>query len=277
MNISIVVITYNNYYLKNGCIESVILSILNQNYNNYEIIVVDNSDINENSITLNAFVNNIENQNIRYIKNDINNISAARNIGVNNAKNDMILFLDDDLLLLHPDTLQKLMYRSKEGCYGFGAVRIWSNKDWYTENKQIFNQLLIANNSSKCLACFKAELPNPKIRNKDNNRHLVRTYIGNFGFANREALAGVGFWDCMLEGYGAEDDLLIFKLYMKYGNPVILNDITVYHIWHEIFQHNYTELEKNNSIFQKELSSNNIKEFHIGRLLYNEGNIVEYF
>ena len=42
LDISVVIITHNNYSLKEGCIETVVFSLINQKEVNFEIIIVDN-------------------------------------------------------------------------------------------------------------------------------------------------------------------------------------------------------------------------------------------
>lgn len=74
-------------------------SILNQSYDNIEIIVVDDNGIGDkfqliNEKNLSAF---IENNQIIYIKHEQNkNGAAARNTGIKVATGDYITFLDDD-------------------------------------------------------------------------------------------------------------------------------------------------------------------------------------
>ena len=58
-------------------------------------------------------------------------------------------------------------------------------------------------------------------------------------------------WNEHIKGYGTEDDLLTFVLYMKFGNPFLMNDIRVYHIWHEISDNNYVQLENNTKAYKK--------------------------
>ena len=66
-------------------------------------------------------------------------------------------------------------------------------------------------------------------------------------------------WNEHIKGYGTEDDLLTFVLYMKFGNPFLMNDIRVYHIWHEISDNNYVQLENNTTVFNISCIRNKVK------------------
>jgi lysozyme family protein len=63
---------------------------------------------------------------------------------------------------------------------------------------------------------------------------------------------------------------------MKYGRPAILDDLCVVHIWHEISKTNYKQLEENKNIYNHILKENGIKNFHTGRILYNESDVIEF-
>ena len=88
MNIkfSIIIPAYN----AENSIQKSIDSILNQTYNNYEIIVVNDGST-DNTINL------IEkNSKIKIINQKNLGVSSARNTGIENAKGDFIAFIDAD-------------------------------------------------------------------------------------------------------------------------------------------------------------------------------------
>ena len=120
------------------------------------------------------------------------------------------------------------------------------------------------------------KIPDPIVRGKKNNRHLIRTYIGNFGFVRKDVLKDVGMWNEDYLGYGVEDDTMAFKLYMKYGRPLIFKDLSVVHVWHNIKEKNYIELETNRKKFEEILNKNKVKVFHVGRILYEEDDVIEW-
>ncbi|GAA4321053.1 glycosyltransferase [Pontixanthobacter gangjinensis] len=87
--ISIITPTYNRGHL----IHRAIKSVLNQSYENFEYLIVDDASTDNTQEVVNAFDDN----RIRYIRYEENGGNAvARNVGVQNAKGDYIAFLDSD-------------------------------------------------------------------------------------------------------------------------------------------------------------------------------------
>ena len=87
---SVVIPLYNKYPHIKECIES----ILNQEYQNFEIIVVDDAST-DNSLSV---VKTFKDERVRIIKRTNSGAGgyAARNLGAKNAKYDWIAFLDAD-------------------------------------------------------------------------------------------------------------------------------------------------------------------------------------
>lgn len=274
IELSIVIITFNNYLLKNGCIESALFSLDRQYGVDFEVVVVDNCSTENDYNKLSQFLrDNYLGYNVKLIRNSINNISRGRNLGIYETQGDIILFLDDDILLLQRDILLKVVLSSKEKVYGCAAIRDWTSKGWYATNKENLDINLKKMNGSVDISI---QAPHPLVRKKTNLRHLVRSYIGNMGFVKRDILYQVGLWNEQFEGYGLEDDYMLFLLYINYGTPKKLTNIHVIHIWHEISTQNYNQLSYNQHIFNELLLKHNIKKFHVGRLLYGDGEIIEY-
>lgn len=271
LHISIVISTHNNFTYKNGCLESVILAINNQININFETIIVDTASDEKNIKFLQRL--HKKNPKIKVIYSIINNVSVGRNIGAKAANSELILFLDDDVLLPEKDILEQLVKQAKNKEYGLSATRLWTFKGWYQKNKKFLNEKIT---QKACDYAIPTSEPNPEVRRKKNDRHLIRTYIGNFGFIKKSALIDVGYWDEYYEGYGREDNAMAFKLYMKYGKPAILEELCVIHVWHEIAKEKYEQLEKNKKIFDRLLKENRIEKFHIGRILYNKDDVVEF-
>jgi glycosyltransferase involved in cell wall biosynthesis len=90
MQFSIIIPVYNAENTLKRCLDS----ILNQSYNNYEIILVnDGSKDNSENICLNY---SNQYKNVKYVKKENGGASSARNKGIDEANGDYILFVDSD-------------------------------------------------------------------------------------------------------------------------------------------------------------------------------------
>jgi glycosyltransferase involved in cell wall biosynthesis len=97
ISFSIIIPTYNRGHV----IASTIKSALNQDYKNFEIIVVDDGS----SDGTEKIVNSINHPSLTYYKKDNAERGAARNFGIDKAKGDYLTFLDSDDIL-YPDFLK---------------------------------------------------------------------------------------------------------------------------------------------------------------------------
>lgn len=87
MLVSVITPTYNRAkFLKEA-----ISSILNQDYPNFELIVVDDGSIDETASIIDDYGNRI-----KYIRIAHQGVSRARNVGISQAKGELISFLDSD-------------------------------------------------------------------------------------------------------------------------------------------------------------------------------------
>lgn len=103
-NFSVIIPLFN----KESYIEKAINSVLNQRFNNYEIIVVDDGST-DNSLEL---VKMIKNSKLKVFHQTNQGVSQARNNGVSYSKNELVAFLDaddiwDENFLLEIDYLVK--------------------------------------------------------------------------------------------------------------------------------------------------------------------------
>ena len=87
--VSVIILTYNRSYLLSKAIQSV----LNQSFQNLEIIIVDDASQDNTAQVVNGFAD----KRIRYIRHHVNKgEGGSRNTGVKNANGEYIAFLDDD-------------------------------------------------------------------------------------------------------------------------------------------------------------------------------------
>ncbi len=95
--VSIIIPNYNGEKYINKCLKSVI----EQNYKNKEIIIIDDGSTDKSIQRINEIIKTNPEENIKLIKQNNFNASIARNEGLKNATGDYIIFLDSD------DCLQK--------------------------------------------------------------------------------------------------------------------------------------------------------------------------
>ena len=86
--ISIILPTYN----ADEILSKAIKSVINQTYQNWELLVIENGKRGQAENIIKEF----ENDKIKYIYQEIANVSEARNTGLNNASGEYIAFLDSD-------------------------------------------------------------------------------------------------------------------------------------------------------------------------------------
>jgi len=124
--VSVVIPTYNRKLMLKRALDSV----LNQTLKDIEIIVVDNASVDGTE----AFIKNIQDPRIRYIKHETNRGGpAARNTGIKNAKAPFIALLDDDDECF-PTKLEKQLEVFKQASVNTGLV--YTSAEIYDESKQ---------------------------------------------------------------------------------------------------------------------------------------------
>ena len=123
-------------------IESAIISVVNQTYLNWELIIIDNNSTDNTRKIIKKFLNT--NFNIKLIKTLKNNGPGfARNIGLKNAKGKYIAFLDSDDFW-DPKFLECLISFSKINNYYF----VYCPYFIYSDNKSKLNKVLPYANES---------------------------------------------------------------------------------------------------------------------------------
>lgn len=90
--VSIVIITKNRSHL----IEDSIISCLNQTYQNFELVIVDDGSTDNTE----QIVKKFNDERIRYLKKESSGIPKSRNFGVKESKGEYIVIMDDDDLML---------------------------------------------------------------------------------------------------------------------------------------------------------------------------------
>ena len=93
IDLSIIIVTHNSEEYIDNCIES----ITDQNFDNFEIIIVDNSSIDNTADKIQKYLE--KNVKVKFLKKNLG-FSSAVNIGIKDAEGDKIF-------LLNPDTKMK--------------------------------------------------------------------------------------------------------------------------------------------------------------------------
>ena len=151
--VSVIIPTYNRAHLVGRAIQSV----LNQTYQDFEIIVVDDGSIDNTEEIVNSF----DDKRIRYIKHKKNKGAAAtRNTGIKNARGEYIAFQDSDDEWLSEKLDEQIKIFKNEsnnpGAVYCGVTYIDKkgnsiNKKWYPKKKgNIYEDLLYKNCVGGC-------------------------------------------------------------------------------------------------------------------------------
>lgn len=146
--VSVIIPTHN----RPEFLHSAITSVLNQTFQDFEIIVVDDASKDDTHNVINC----INDRRIKYIRHEINKgVSAARNTGITASTSDFIAFLDDDDEWM-PEKLGKQVDLIENKSPGVGVVYtgfVRMNRksteilgqNIPTKRGTIFNEMLIGN------------------------------------------------------------------------------------------------------------------------------------
>ncbi len=88
IKISVIIPLFN----KRSTIQQTIDSVLNQTFDNFELLVIDDGSTDGSGDMVQSYSDN----RIRYIKKQNGGVSSARNVGIKEAKGEYLLFLDAD-------------------------------------------------------------------------------------------------------------------------------------------------------------------------------------
>lgn len=91
IKISVIVPTFNSQFTISKCLNS----IINQDFKNFEIIVVDDGSTDDTLVIIENIQTKIDVK-IKIIRNSHQGVSISRNIGVQNSSGKYILFVDSD-------------------------------------------------------------------------------------------------------------------------------------------------------------------------------------
>jgi glycosyltransferase involved in cell wall biosynthesis len=271
--ISCIVLSCNSNIGKGNSVFHCLCSIFNQAYDDVaEIILVENSY--KKNVNVDKIKNKIDQWNkkrkIPFKFKIINNTLSlgrgmARNVGAEEASGNIFIFIDDDTIILDKTAFLKIYKLSQKFDYGYGSKRLWTIKSSFQKHSSIilkrmevddFNLLRKTSSKLKELPCRE------EAKNKDL---LTRTFIGNFGFCSKNAFNKSGGF-LNLKHYGFEDDYLMFQLFKNNYKFVLMDDISVVHINHEV----KNEGTRNLIDYFLKLTEDNYYWFHAGETFSNK-------
>lgn len=113
MKVSIIVPVYNvENYLEN-CVES----LLNQKFNEYEILLIDDGSTDSSPIICDKYSYRYEK--VRAYHKENGGLSSARNYGIERARGEWLIFVDSDDYWLSDDVLQTLLMEATKNTADF--------------------------------------------------------------------------------------------------------------------------------------------------------------
>ncbi len=131
MNVSIVIPTYNRKPILEKCLMALENQILNENVDNYEIIVIDDGSTDDTTSWLKKNKETLPH--VVLYEQEHGGPALGRNLGVINSKYEIIIFIDSDLIVLnnfitsHVDKLLSHWKKNNKKCFTYGSVINTSN------------------------------------------------------------------------------------------------------------------------------------------------------
>lgn len=132
MDISVIMLTYN----REGLVSRAIEGILNQTFQNFEFIIVDNGSTDRSGQIADKYAG--QDARIRVIHKERGNIGSGRNAGLDAAKGDFIAFIDDDDYT-ETNYLDYLFHLAKEYDADISVCGSWREVEGIRQPKYVFD------------------------------------------------------------------------------------------------------------------------------------------
>lgn len=158
MKFSIILPTYNRAHL----ISNSIKSVLNQSFDDWELIIVDDGSTDNTKELISSFIK--KDSRIKYFVQENSERSKARNNGIKNASGEWICFLDSDdkYHFTHLEEFKKLILKNKEnpGLYfsGLSKEMYSSDLELYIEGSFSKIEFVLLNTIGTPRACVNKEI-----------------------------------------------------------------------------------------------------------------------
>jgi len=203
-SVSFVILNYNGKEITERCINSLINSIKDIDY---EIIVVDNGSNDGSAYYLESKFNFI-----KVINKRENKYISAYNDGVKEAKNQWVFLLNNDMTFENGFLTPILEHLSQEDIFAVGSKMLKENKD-----------------VERC-----ANIPSFKygyllIKSVDVDEFLPSIYIGTHGVFNRDKFLEIGGFDDIYSPFYSEDLDLCYRAWKRGWMTYIEPRSIIYH------------------------------------------------
>lgn len=207
--VSIVISTANNFDDRRGSIELVLTALERQQYDNFEVIVVDDGSTDKTWDFLQQYaIDTLIDLKIKRFEGNTGNRALSRNHGAELATGEVLVFLDDDTIPMTDRALTEAVSQYERGTFLCGARRYWTSPEW---------------NRSRLLARLKAGQYEETVANcwlprGINRRHGGRslwefTHVTNFGVVPATEFHSIGGFDAdRFDQWGREDIDLMLRL-----------------------------------------------------------------
>lgn len=240
--VSVIIPTYNRAQY----IAEAIDSVLNQTYQDFEIIIVDDGSTDNTKEIIKPYLDDYSNK-IRYFYQKNKGISAARNMAINKAREDYIAFLDSDDRWL-PEKLEKQMKVIKDENINF----VYSAM--YVENNgRMTNRIIPANPATDFLGLL----------TKNQSIAMATTII------KKEYITKTGMFDETLT-VSVDYDLWL-RVLLKYKVKYLKEPLTIYREHADNITKNIENVKKSGIVIcQKLLKNSEIPKKIIKRKLSSE-------
>ncbi len=210
--VSIIVPVYNNEAVIGRCIES----ILNQTFEDFELIIINDGSNDESENIIKQYVE--KDNRIKFINNKNNGVSETRNIGIRNATGMYIQFIDgDDFINKSMIEYEVNLLEEKQADLVITGLYLDIEKNGVIDRKiQTFNYYEGTDKKNIALSVLN-RLDGTYINSPINKLYKSNIIKENKLFMDKEISLGEDF---------------IFNLkYLKHCKSVIFSDEVYYHYW----------------------------------------------
>lgn len=222
--ISIIVPVYNVENYINGCIDS----ILNQEFKNFELILVNDGSTDKSGLICDEYEK--KDDRVKVIHQEYKGVSAARNVGINNAKGHYIGFVDSDDYI-YKDMYSTLYNLCEQTNSDIGVCKLFREIDGKIIN--LDDKLIIK-----------------EMDNEEAMKELFKGILYRFSLANKlfkkSCFNGVEF----PEGRIHEDLSTTYKLFANSAKTVYTNST------------GYVYVKRSNSILTKQFYEKRLDAFY---------------